>query len=64
MWADLNTAPYLIALITSPFFTAIYMPDSAGYYVGLFVQWFAIGLFLGFLITSFFEPDERISISK
>ena len=43
LWAFLNSIPYAVGLITGVLFSALYLPDSLGYYLGLFGQWFAVG---------------------
>ena len=43
LWAFLNSIPYVVGLVTGVFFSALFLPNSSGYYLGLFGQWFAVG---------------------
>ena len=48
-WLAVNTIPYVIGILLSHIFTALYLSDSIGGYIGLFVQWFIIGFLISAL---------------
>ena len=64
LWAFLNSIPYVVGLITGVLFSELFLPDSSGYYLGLFGQWFAVGWLCSKLYCRGTTVLDRMKVSE